>query len=380
MVGNHWTPYVPPDPESFPAGSQVHIIEPHDTLWDLSAKYLTNAWLWPQLWDVNQYITDSHWIYPGDPLLLPGAPTVIGEAPAQPAPVATAETPAPAAAAAQEEFEEPPPEVPAAPAAPAMPPPPALPPLASSSEIYCSTRILPSFEKPPLFVAEKEEGAKTVLSNGDIIFLSQGSQAGIQPGQIFSVVRNEHEVYHPMHPDERLGTAVRSIGRVRIIAVQTDAATAEIVNACDAVGVGDSLVPFQEVPVPLSSPVAFQQYGVEIKGENDGYIIHVADDKASFGQGDIVNINLGSDNGVQSGDLFTVFREWGGAVNFYAPEMYIDGQQARAEKMKETGAQPQFSQIVLGQLVVLGIEDKTATAKVLVAVREMSVGDKVELR
>ncbi|HZE89491.1 MAG TPA: LysM peptidoglycan-binding domain-containing protein, partial [Verrucomicrobiae bacterium] len=301
MVGNHWTPYAPPDPESFPAGSQVHIIEPHDTLWDLSAKYLTNAWLWPQLWDVNQYITDSHWIYPGDPLLLPGAPTVIGEAPAPAAAAPATEAPAPAAAAPQEEFEEPPPEAPAAPAAPVMPPPPALPPLASSSEIYCSARVLPTFEKPPLFVAEKEEGAKTELSNGDIVFLSQGSQEGIQPGQIFSIVRAEHEVYHPMHHEERIGTAVRSVGRVRVIAVQADAATAEIFNTCDVVGVGDSLVPFQEVPVPLSSPVAFQQYGVELKGENDGYIIHVADDKASFGQGDIVNINLGSDNGVQSG-------------------------------------------------------------------------------
>jgi hypothetical protein len=378
MVGSHWTPYTPPDPESYPQGSQVHIIEPHDTLWDLSAKNLGNPWLWPQLWDVNQYITDSHWIYPGDPLLLPGAPTVISEAPPATTAPAISQTPEPTTAEPEPEAEPEPAEV--APVAPKGPPPPALSPIASSADIYCSSRILSNFESPALLISEKEEGAKTILSDGDIVFLSQGSQEGITPGQIFSVVRAEHTVYHPVHTDEVLGTALRSLGRVKVIAVQAESSTAEIADACDAIKVGDLLLPFEEVPVPLSTPVAFQQYGVELKGENDGYIIHVNDDKASIGQGDIVNINLGTDSGIQPGDLFTVYREWGGSVDFYAAQTYIDGQQARAEALREKGEQPHFSQIILGQMVVLGTEDKTSAAKILVSVREMSIGDKVELR
>src|SRR5262245_55480091 len=85
FVGDHWTPYEPPGVESFPQGSQVHVIVKGDTLWDLAGKYLDNPFLWPQIWDVNQYITDSHWIYPGDPLLIPGKPTVIGEKGPEPA-------------------------------------------------------------------------------------------------------------------------------------------------------------------------------------------------------------------------------------------------------------------------------------------------------
>ena len=376
MVGNHWTPYTPPDPESYPKGSQVHIIEPHDTLWDLSAKNLTNAWLWPQLWDVNQYITDSHWIYPGDPLLLPGAPTVISEAPVESAAPPAAQEQQPVAAEP-----EPEPEPAQAPASTSkMPPPPALAPIASDADIYCSSRILTSFESPALLISEKEEGAKTILSNGDIVFLSKGSQEGISPGQVFSVVRAEHQVHHPVHTDEILGTAVRSLGRVKVIAVQAEASTAEIVDGCDAIKIGDLLLPFVEIPVPLSTPVAFQQYGVDLKGENDGYIIHVMDDKDSIGQGDIVNINLGTESGIQPGDLFTVYREWGGSVDFYAAQTYIDGQQARAEALREKGEQPHYSQIILGQMVVIGTENKSSTAKILVSVREMSVGDKVELR
>src|SRR5207245_10365560 len=78
-VGDHWTPYTPPDPESFGAGATLHIIVPGDTLWDLADLAFGNPYLWPQIWDQNRYILDSHWIYPGDPLLLPPRPTVVSE-------------------------------------------------------------------------------------------------------------------------------------------------------------------------------------------------------------------------------------------------------------------------------------------------------------
>lgn len=41
-----------------------------DTLWDISAMYLNNPWLWPQLWDINAEIENPHLIYPGDQLYL----------------------------------------------------------------------------------------------------------------------------------------------------------------------------------------------------------------------------------------------------------------------------------------------------------------------
>ncbi len=41
-----------------------------DTLWDISAMYLNDPWLWPQLWDINSEIKNPHLIYPGDQLYL----------------------------------------------------------------------------------------------------------------------------------------------------------------------------------------------------------------------------------------------------------------------------------------------------------------------
>ncbi len=41
-----------------------------DTLWDISAMYLNDPWLWPQLWNINSDIENPHLIYPGDQLYL----------------------------------------------------------------------------------------------------------------------------------------------------------------------------------------------------------------------------------------------------------------------------------------------------------------------
>src|SRR5437762_1527391 len=71
-VGDHSTAYNPPDPATYPPGSKSYAIKQGDTLWALAQKLYNNAYLWPQLWEANTWITDSHWIYPGDVLLVEG--------------------------------------------------------------------------------------------------------------------------------------------------------------------------------------------------------------------------------------------------------------------------------------------------------------------
>ena len=58
-------------PETVPDGASYYIVVKGDTLWDIARRFLGNPYLWPQIWDRNRCITDAHWIYPGDVLIIP---------------------------------------------------------------------------------------------------------------------------------------------------------------------------------------------------------------------------------------------------------------------------------------------------------------------
>ena len=53
-----------------PDHPQRHVVVPGDTLWDISGKFLKYPWHWPDIWHVNTQIENPHLIYPGDVLTL----------------------------------------------------------------------------------------------------------------------------------------------------------------------------------------------------------------------------------------------------------------------------------------------------------------------
>ena len=164
-IPQHWSRYK--YPETIPEGATYYIIERGDTLWDLSAKFLGNPFLWPQIWDQNRYITDAHWIYPGDPLILPEVALVTDRA-------------GEAGAIGSEPTEE------------GMPGPDARRPAATSSTPRsrrwpCSARTTSSAtaEDESLVVIGSENGAtKLAFADRDILYLNKGSNAGVKAGDV----------------------------------------------------------------------------------------------------------------------------------------------------------------------------------------------------
>lgn len=348
LVDGHWTPYTPPQP---PEGSQVHVVVVGDTLWDLATHYYGDPYLWPVIWDANRYITYSHWIYPGDPLVVPPQPHVISDEgikagyPEPPVDDLGSGSITPVEPVRQAEVaEEAAPEE-------AEPTGPILLPAAEQQELACSPQLMDHFDPGPLVISAREEPEKLLQSTGDIIYLSAGRDFGISPGEEYAVVRNEGLVQHP-HTGRNLAHYVQRLGRIRVIAVQARSATAEIISSCDGIKVGDHLAHYREMPIPMVERIPLQQLYTPTPRRLNGLVIVAAELGASIaGAGDIIGIDLGTRAGVTAGDRILFWR--GGEAN--APRR------------------------VLAQGVVLVTHAGGSVVKILESRTEVYLGDQAEV-
>lgn len=167
----------------------------------------------------------------------------------------------------------------------------------------------PSIEGPasdaPRVLGAQDTIARTTYSPRDLLVIGGGSQAGVVLGQQFFIRRAV-----------RFGTAgiphagsLRTVGWVRIAAVNDTTAIATVEYVCDAIFQDDYLVPFVMPVVPADAERS------DSTGELDfttlSRLVVGNENRRTCGIGDFMLMDRGTDQGVATGARFAIYRDVG---------------------------------------------------------------------
>ena len=351
-AGDHWTAYNPPDAASYPPSAKTYAIKQGDTLWGLSQQFFKNAYLWPQLWESNTWITDAHWIYPGDVLLVEGeaaqAASASGTAssgqaiPSSQQAQVVAPIDQPLAVGSQPASESPVP-------------------LGTEADVYCFGYIGDPNEPMPNRVGSYEDtesfyesgAVKQELggSYGDLVFLDGGTATGLVAGETYLIVEAGEMINHPV-TGKPLGRHWEFRGQVRVLCADERRARGIITESCMDIRPGARLKPLPQIPIPLARIPALPGFCDPASGKTQGYIVNAEGGWIqALGSGLLVEVNLGRDDQLQPGDFLTVWRE---------------------------SPMPGQPRQVLGEIGVLTAEGHTSTGKIVSTRFHIEVGDHVE--
>jgi hypothetical protein len=325
-------------PTAIPEGTAYYIVQRGDTLWDLAGRFLNNHYLWPQIWDANKYIKDAHWIWPGDPVLFPKLSMVAeqaGQAPEVPGPEGLGEAPGALGAGEGSTASQ-------------------LGPVTEEMTLQCAQYVVDEREDESLYLLGSEQGSdKVALAERDIVYLSKGSNAGVKPGDLYTMHHVAYPLRHPVS-GKKIGTKVETTGWAKVLVVTENSACAIVEQACADIHAGDYLKPFEKVNVPMTVRRVPTDCCNPPNGKVTRYVVDLQDDATIAGTGQLVTIDAGTDDGVAPGSIFSVYRV-----------MYPSVPTPRN---------------VVGEATVVSVRGRTSTAKVTYSRNEIVVGDQVELR
>lgn len=320
-----------------PSVGETHVVQGGDTLWDLCSKYLNSPWYWPKIWSYNPQITNPHWIYPGNEIRFypsdENLPTNVEVARA--IEVKDEDLSIPGELDPDE--------------------------LVTTMGSIQVGRTAPDSVWTTLvgFVSEKEherageivnaEDETYMLSDYDRVYMKLKS-AG-KKGDRMAIYRITRELEHPV-TGQRVGYAVEIIGGIEVIDTSPEVATGQIAQAFRPIERGDFVGRWPEGFGERVAPV-------QNTTETQGYIVEsVGDVLGPLGEHHLVFIDRGRSHGVQKGNVFSVV--------------------TRGDLLtRETEGLPNEE---VGQLMVLDVQEDASTAIITFALRELSVGDKIEMR
>ncbi|MEO8584551.1 MAG: FlgT C-terminal domain-containing protein [Acidobacteriota bacterium] len=227
-------------------------------------------------------------------------------------------------------------------------------PIGVESDVYCSGFIgdVDGLFPGEIVSAEKDK-SQTLFMLGDILYINLGERDGLVAGMEFSVLRPRQVVNKWGSVTDAVGRLYATPGRIRVICVQERSAIVEISYSCLDVQIGDSIMPFEPIPVPLARRTQFATMCDTPNGKPTGHIVVTRLGETPIGTDSVVYLDLGEADGLNPGDFLIVFRGSG-----------------RAEGVRT----------ILGEASILTTRDRTSVAIVTLMADTIYVGDSVELK
>ena len=281
--------------------------------------------------------------------------------------------------------------------------------VAERNNVYCAgyitnTPINSSFG----VVGADDEQEQNVYAQGDYVYLNQGANNGVKVGDMFSVVRPQGKVKARSKGKGNLGFYVKELGAVEVVRVRSNVSVARVKTSCDNFLLGDLVQPMEVRVAPLSTPRPALDVFAEPNGKRTGKIVMARDGREALGKEQIVYVDLGAEDNVSVGDYLTIFHPLGkgGVLNYkadetaeatnssYGSQAYkgtdfsiltprksgnnADGSIVTSNKARK--GRPADLRKVVGEAIVLKVNERTATVLITRSKQEVHPGDSVEIQ
>ena len=295
-----------------------HIVKKGDTLWSICEQYYGNPFLWPELWEMNKFITNPHWLKPGDILELMQHEEVLKKAQK---------------------------------------------PIKKKSEpleklIGINASGLTNMKALGFLRSKKTDTwgrifdlkvKRKLIGQGDIVYVKM-DKGDIKPGDKFTVLNLSDPVKHPLTGKE-CGYVHSFKGILEIVKILKDYQIARISESFREIYKGDFLIPYR----PISSCILPVPY----EGNIEARIMAAKDGLQLIGQHSVVYIDAGHQEDVRRGYIFNAIEE----------------RESVSKDKKE--AKVILPPVILGKILILKTKRHTSTGVVFWANKEFNSGVKV---
>ena len=290
--------------------------------------------------------------------------------------------------------------------------------VAGESTLFCAGYIrYQRFGQTPEIVGAEEEQEQRIYSDGDIVYLNAGSRQGVKEGQNFQIIRPRGDV-KGVHRKKIgfLGTYVQEIGQLQVFKVRENTSAAKITFTCDAALLGDLLVDIPAREAPLQRAETNLDRFADPSGKQFGRLMMARDNRELLTKNDIVYIDLGGEDNVKRGDYLTIYRPLGTgnltrvdneemarnrATGFQSDRYRGGGISNQGSRAKDETAfvdahgryryrpittrevkkaRPDMPRKIVGEMVIIDVQSRTATAIITRAASEVHTGDWVEIQ